>query len=61
MSSFGKLFPRARTIIGVIHLPALPGYPESPGLSACIDKALADLAALEAGGADGVLVENEYD
>jgi len=54
-------FTSARTIIGVIHLPAMPGYPDSPGVTACIDKALADLEALEAGGADGVLVENEYD
>jgi membrane complex biogenesis BtpA family protein len=61
MSSFRKSFPRAKSIIGVIHLPALPGYPDSPGINACIDKALADLVALEAGGADGVLVENEYD
>lgn len=61
MSSYRDLFPAARAIIGVIHLPALPGYPDSPGITACIDKALADLEALEAGGADGVLVENEYD
>ncbi len=61
MSCYRDLFPSARSIIGVIHLPALPGYPASPGINACIDKALADLVALEAGGADGVLVENEYD
>ncbi|MBT6205855.1 MAG: BtpA/SgcQ family protein [Alphaproteobacteria bacterium] len=61
MSTYRNHFPAARAIIGVIHLPALPGYPGSPGLTACIDKALADLEALEAGGADGVLVENEYD
>jgi membrane complex biogenesis BtpA family protein len=61
VSSYRDLFPAARAIIGVIHLPALPGYPDSPGIAACIDKALADLEALEAGGADGVLVENEYD
>ncbi len=61
MTRFRDHFPAARSIIGVIHLPALPGYPASPGLNACIDKALADLAALEAGGADGVLVENEHD
>lgn len=61
MSCYRDLFPSTRSIIGVIHLPALPGYPASPGINACIDKALADLVALEAGGADGVLVENEYD
>lgn len=61
VSVYREHFPSARAIIGVIHLPALPGYPDSPGIDACIAKALADLAALEAGGADGVLVENEYD
>lgn len=61
MSRFRALFPKPKAIIGVIHLPALPGYPASKGLEHAIDKALADLAALEAGGADGVLVENEYD
>jgi hypothetical protein len=58
---FHALFPRTKAVIGVIHLPPLPGYPASPGLAAAIDKALADLAALEEGGADGALVENEYD
>lgn len=61
MPTFRELFPASKPIIGVIHLPALPGYPQSKGLDAAIGKALADLAALEAGGADGVLVENEYD
>lgn len=61
VSVYREQFTAARAIIGVIHLPPLPGYPGSPGIDACIDKALADLAALEAGGADGVLVENEYD
>ncbi len=61
MTGFRALFPRPKTIIGVIHLPALPGYAHSPGLDAAIEKALRDLAALENGGADGVLVENEYD
>ncbi|MEX2649711.1 MAG: BtpA/SgcQ family protein [Alphaproteobacteria bacterium] len=61
MADFRDLFPAQKPIIGVIHLPALPGYPNSPGLDAAVAKALADTAALEAGGADGILVENEYD
>ncbi len=60
-SPFRSLFPRYKPIIGVIHLPPLPGYASSPGLAAVIEKALHDLAALEAGGVDGVLVENEGD
>jgi len=60
-SRFSRLFPEPKPILGVIHLPPLPGYPESPGLSSVIDKALGDLEALEAGGVDGILVENEDD
>jgi len=61
VSRFRALFSKPKAIIGVIHLPALPGYPQSQGLDHAIAKALADTAALEAGGADGILVENEYD
>lgn len=59
--SFVELFPGRKPIIGVIHLPPLPGYAESPGLKAVVEKALVDLEALEVGGVDGVLVENEFD
>lgn len=58
---FGDLFRAARPIIGVIHLPPLPGFAGSPGIDAVLEKALADQRALEAGGIDGVLVENEED
>jgi membrane complex biogenesis BtpA family protein len=58
---FRALFSAPKPIVGVIHLPPLPGYPASPGLDAVLEKARRDLAALEAGGADGVLVENEED
>jgi membrane complex biogenesis BtpA family protein len=61
MSHLEALFRSARPVIGVIHLPPLPGFEGSPGLAGVIDKALADLHALEQGGADGVLVENEHD
>jgi len=61
MGRFSELFPRLKPVIGVIHLPPLPGYAKSPGLDGVIEKALLDLQALEAGGADGVLVENEED
>lgn len=61
MHRFRKRFPQPSTIIGVIHLPPLPGYPNSDGIEHAIRHAVADLRALEEGGADGVLVENEYD
>ncbi len=61
MSGYLELFWRPKPIIGVIHLPPLPGYAESPGVEGVVEKALLDLAALEEGGVDGVLVENESD
>jgi membrane complex biogenesis BtpA family protein len=48
-------------LIGVVHLPPLPGYPGSPGMSALVEHALADLDAFARGGLAGVLVENEND
>ena len=55
------IFQRASTpeLIGVVHLPPLPGAPApSPGLQACLDRALLDAEALARGGASGVIVEN---
>lgn len=59
--TFRQLFASRKPIIGVIHLPALPGCPDSPGLDAVLDKAVSDLSALERGGVNGVLVENFAD
>ena len=61
MSRFREYFPRAKTIIGMIHLPPLPGYSDSPGIEYAIRHAAGDLHALEAAGVDGALIENEYD
>jgi membrane complex biogenesis BtpA family protein len=61
MTRFEKLFGARKVLIGVVHLPPLPGYPASPGIEKVIEKALRDLEALEAGPVDGVLVENEED
>lgn len=47
-------------LIGVVHLPPLPGYPGSPGLDALRRHALADLEAF-AEGLDAILIENEHD
>lgn len=49
-------------LIGVVHLPALPGSPRSRiGLDECLERARADALALVEGGADGVIVENFHD
>lgn len=61
MSRFSEMFPGWKPVIGVIHLPPFPGYPGSPGPAGIVDKALRDFAALEDGGADGALIENEED
>jgi membrane complex biogenesis BtpA family protein len=51
-----------RAVIGMVHLPALPGSPRWGGsIAAVIDAALADAEALRAGGADALLVENYGD
>lgn len=61
MSRFRGLFPVQKPVIGMIHLPPLPDYPESQGIDHAIGHALNDLHTLEAAGIDGVLIENEYD
>ncbi len=48
-------------VIGAIHLPPLLGFPEFPGLSLALRNALSDLRALERGGVDGIIFENNYD
>ena len=46
-------------LVGVIHLPPLPGAPRpGPSMGDVLARALADLAALQEGGADAVIVEN---
>lgn len=61
MNRFSALFGNRRPIIGMIHLPPLPDYRESPGLDAVVASALSDLRILQEHGFDGVLLENEYD
>ncbi|MDH4071489.1 MAG: BtpA/SgcQ family protein [Gammaproteobacteria bacterium] len=61
MNRFRLRFGPSKVIIGMIHLPPLPGYPESPGIERVIRHAIGDLHTLESAGVDGVLVENEYD
>jgi len=50
-----------KLMIGMVHLPPLPGYPKHPGMPAVISKALVDLETLEDAGFDGILVENDND
>ena len=56
-------FWEQRPLIGMVHLPALPGSPGDTGhgLEPVIKRAVADARALEAGGASAVIVENFFD
>jgi uncharacterized protein len=48
-------------LIGALHLPPLLGYPDFPGFDIALKNALKDLEALEKGGVDAIIVENNYD
>ncbi len=48
-------------LIGVVHLPPLPGSPGDVGLSTALASAEADARALFDNGADSVIVENFHD
>jgi len=61
MSRFTDLFAAGKPLIGMIHLPRLPYYPNSQGIDHAISHAVRDLHVLEDAGIDGVLIENEYD
>ncbi len=59
MSLFEKIFKDTKPIIGMVHLRPLPGAPGYCGdLEKVYEEALADLKALERGGANAVIVEN---
>jgi membrane complex biogenesis BtpA family protein len=47
--------------IGALHLPPLPGYEDFPGFDIAIENAIFDAKALEQGGADAIIFENNYD
>src|SRR2546423_13556039 len=59
-SSPGPLFRRrAGLVVGVVHLPPLPGSPRWGGdFAAVVARARADLLALAGGGVDAAIVEN---
>ena len=55
-----NLFGTEKPIIALLHLDALPGEPAFEGsLDAVMEHAAADLAALQEGGVDGILIANE--
>lgn len=55
-----ELFGTEKPIIALLHLDSLPGEPGYAGsLDTVMEHAAADLAALQDGGIDGVLIANE--
>lgn len=57
------MFGVDKPVIGMCHLRALPGdpgYDGAAGMRAVVEDAAANLDALQAGGADGVMFSNEF-
>src|SRR6266700_2644923 len=62
MSLVEELFHAPRALIGMIHLGALPGAPDSElPLDAIVDAAVAEARILRDAAFDGLLIENMFD
>ena len=61
--ALSDLFGRTRVVIGVVHLPALPGSPGYRGaaIDVLVDTALEDARRYARGGVHGLIVENHGD
>lgn len=56
------IWPVGRPLIGMVHLPPLPGAPAWGGsMESIIERAVTDAEALENAGFDGIIVENYSD
>ena len=60
-SRLRTLFAARPPLVGVVHLAPSLSYATFPGRTAALDGLRSDLAALAAGGIDGVLLENDND
>lgn len=60
-----KLFPKRPAVVGMVHLPPLPGSPHwDPGnssMASVLEGAVNDARAIEKGGAAGIMIENFFD
>ena len=62
MTPLAGLFTAPKPVVGMLHLPALPGAPRYRGdISAIQDGALRDADALASGGVHGLMLENYGD
>ena len=59
----GADFWAQRPLVGMVHLPPLPGSPRDTGakMDAILAQAVADAKALESGGANAIMIENFFD
>jgi membrane complex biogenesis BtpA family protein len=62
-NAIGEIFGRGKALIGMIHVPPLPGAPRyrGGGMAAILDACLGDAEALVTGGMHGLIVENHGD
>lgn len=63
MNSVEKVFKTSRPIIALLHLLPLPGDPEYDrvgGMRKVINRARDELKSIQNGGADGVMIANEF-
>lgn len=59
--SLKKIFKKDQNIvIGALHFPPLLGFDDFAGYKHALKYAIADLKAFEAGGVDGIFIENNY-
>lgn len=59
----GEVFQVSKPIIGMCHLPALPGdpaYDAAAGMDGVVAHARREIASLQEGGIDGILISNEF-
>ena len=57
------VFTVSKPVIGMCHLPALPGdpgYDAAGGMAAIVAHGRQEIAALQEGGIDGILISNEF-
>ncbi|WP_418280919.1 BtpA/SgcQ family protein [Halorubrum sp. DTA98] len=60
---FETTFGTERPVIGMVHLPPLPGAPRADddgdrAMKGAVERAVDDAAALDRGGVDGLMIEN---
>ncbi|MFQ5790248.1 MAG: BtpA/SgcQ family protein [Acidobacteriota bacterium] len=63
LKSLEEMFGVAKPVIGMIHLPPLPGSPnyDGTGIEPVVEWALHDVETYHRGGIDGLIVENMWD